>query len=235
MRISLCNVYSLLVLIMIFILIYSGSVLANRPLDTKEYTSRADPIKVKDPQISWVAYTSLTEEDEVDYYQLSVGKGEQIYASMSIPQLDRLINYDPVIALIGPQLDDHLSGFNKNDIYELLDIKTGEGVIVKRYEGSNLKKFFEPFTQTKYWEKQELRVGAPSKGIYYLAVFSLKDQIGKYVFSIGEKEKWGLKDMARFPKIWWEVRKFMEKTISTYVIVVFIGLIIVILVLKIIL
>ena len=41
----------------------------------------------------------------------------------------------------------------------------------------------------------------------------------KYVLSIGKKERWEIKDLVKIPGIWWNVRMFTERKISSYLLV----------------
>ena len=208
----------IVVTLIIITLLKSYSTEAHRPLNTEGPNTRINPIVIDDHKISWAAYNTLDGQNDVDYYQFEVEKGDNIYASIVIPVIERYKNFTPDFALIGPNLENDYAGLKKDEINAKLEIQSGEGVIVKRYQGQRTNVFFEPFTQTKYWEKQETTIKAPTKGKYYLAVFSNQNQEGKYVLSIGRREEWGFNDLIRMPKIWWDVRMFTENKKSTYVI-----------------
>ena len=62
--------------------------------------------------------------------------------------------------------------------------------------------FFEPFTQTNYWGRQEINLNLPSAGTYYLLVWQPDGKAGKYVLDTGRAEVFGPGDLFRFP-IWW--------------------------------
>ncbi|HLV08706.1 MAG TPA: hypothetical protein VKY40_00710 [Halanaerobiales bacterium] len=206
------------VFLIIFIISLSFDVAAHRPIEITGSATSDNPVVIKDHRISQVAYTKLSGKRDVDYYLLSsVKKGEKIYTQLLIPQIDRLKYFEPEIAIIGPKLNTETDGINKVVIKELLEIENQQGIIIKRNTKKG-KTFFEPFTQTAYWERQEIEITAPVGGNYQIAVFDIKDDAGKYVLTIGEEEKWGLKDLIRIPGIWWNVRMFAEKRISTYII-----------------
>ena len=105
---------------------------AHRPLDTSGPASRSQPIVVPDHKISWAAYSQLTYPGEVDYYRFTAKKGDRISGSMLIPKLDRLKNFSPAFALIGPQL--HPAPEDK-DYQQILDTKGDEDVLVAAYQG----------------------------------------------------------------------------------------------------
>lgn len=219
-------------LVMILILLFSPIALAHRPLYTSGPASREKPIRVEDHQISWAAYNILSREKEVDYYSFRVKGGEKIYAEMLIPKIEKLKDFYPLIVLIGPELDSN----NQNpEIIKLIDLKADEDFIVKEYDQSKKDEvFFEPFTQTRYWIRQKLNIEAPVDGQYFLAVLDPGGQTGKYVLSIGKKEKWGYKDILKMPSIWWNVRMFMERKFSTYIITTIISIGAILLLIKII-
>lgn len=203
--------------IFIFLLL-STEIYGHKPLDTSNPATRTEPIVIERHRISWAAYNSLQDERDVHYYKLfSVKKGERIYASIYIPRIERLKDFNPVLGLIGPGLERELAGIEEEILVELLEIHPGEGVILRKNEKKS-KIFFEPFTQTNYWEKQDLELTAPLHGDYYLVVFDPAGEGDKYLLSIGEEERWGLKDLGKFPAIWWKVRIFAEKKISTYIV-----------------
>ncbi|PXV62939.1 hypothetical protein C8C78_12715 [Halanaerobium congolense] len=66
MRIIL-NSFSVVIIILIFILIIKTTALAHIPLDTSDSATKAEPIFVEDHQISWAAYNQLDNADNVDY------------------------------------------------------------------------------------------------------------------------------------------------------------------------
>lgn len=183
-------------LVFLFLLLLSLNAFAHKPIDTSNPATRSDPIVIKDHQLSWVAYNKLERANDVDYYMLSsVKKGEKIYAEILIPKINRLKDFDPVIAVVGPGLKSDMDGL-KNEIIEdkeLLDIIKGEGVVIKRNDKKD-EIFFEPFTQTRYWKKQKLEVVAPIDSDYFITIFDVGDKADKYVLSIGKKEKWGIRD-----------------------------------------
>jgi len=215
-----CWIFLLLVLILLF----SGSnVQAHIPLDTDVEATREEPIVVEDHKISWAAYSQLDETETIEYYRFTAEAGEEIFAEMLVPVLDRLENFTPDFALIGPGLENYYDDLNREEVEARLDIREGEGVIVRGYHQEESAVFREHFTQTSYWRRQQDTITAPESGVYHLAVFSREGDTGKYVLAIGREEKWGARDIIRMPKIWWDVRIFMEQERSTYAITALLG------------
>ncbi len=207
-----------LVLFSIFFVLFSFYAHAHKPVDTTGPATRENPIEIKEHRVSWAAYNELKIPGEVHFYRLDgVKKGEKIYLSLLVPQLERLESFFPLIALLGPGLETDFNGLEEEFIPEILRPEVGEGLIVRQFKDGQESSFFEPFTQTRYWERQEMNLLAPATGTYYAAVFDFQGNTDKYVFAIGDEERWGLKDILGMPRIWWDVRMFMEKETSTYI------------------
>jgi hypothetical protein len=216
------NSFSAVLIILILILIIKSTALAHIPLDTSISATKAEPIFVKDHQISWAAYNQLDNAGDVDYYSFQAEQGEEIYFSMVIPEIEKYQNFRPDMALIGPGLENDYAGYNRNYINSFLKLDPEEKIIVVRDDQADPEIFFEPFTRTSYWRRQQFSTAVTAAGTYYLAVFSAEKAEGKYTLAIGRKEVWGLRDLIRMPKIWWDTRIFVEKDTSTYLILAFI-------------
>ena len=135
-----------------------------------------------------------------------------------IPVINRYQNFKPDIALIGPDIENDYADYDPNYIISSLKLEADEKIIIVRDDQDNPEIFFEPFTRTSYWRRQQFSITAPAAGTYYLAFFSATECQGKYTLAIGRKEVWGLKDLIRMPKIIWDTRIFVEKENSTYVV-----------------
>lgn len=214
--------YVVLIMTLALMIIFGISIttMAHKPVNVNYPATKESPILIEDHQISWAAYTELKREKEVDYFRFEAKENEEIYANLLIPKLERLKDFNPTIALIGPGLPKEYEIENIK-----LDIDKNEGIIVKRYTDQTLETYYEPFTQTKYYVKQTLTKKAPASGTYYLVVFNEKNEVGKYVFAIGHKEKWKTSEIIKLPKTWWATRIFMEKEKSTYAITVGVGIV----------
>ena len=153
-------------LIMVLIISFSLTANAHKPVNVNFPATKEAPILIKDHQISWAAYTELSKPNEVDYYKFTANENEEIYANMLIPKIERLKDYTPTIALIGPGLPKEYETKNVK-----LKVDNKEGVIIKRYTLNTTEVFFEPFTQTSYYVRQTLFKKAPQTGTYYFAVF----------------------------------------------------------------
>jgi hypothetical protein len=212
------HLFSTVFLILTLILSFKSNALAHVPLDTSGSASKKEPIFVEDHQISWAAYNQLEQAGDVDYYSFKAEQDEEIYFSMVIPLIERYQNFKPDLALIGPALENDYASYDPDYINSILKLESDENIIIVRDDNDNPDTFFEPFTRTSYWKRQEFSTAAPAAGTYYLAVFSGNENPGKYTLAIGRKEIWGLKDIIKLPKIVWDTRIFVEKKNSTYLV-----------------
>jgi PGF-CTERM protein len=157
--------------------------LAHQPFfEDKEFTFDS-PGHIRDPAISTAMYATLETPTNVDYYDFNGSKGESIFLSITIPQIAGQENFAPTIALMGPCLP---------------NVDLPNNVTKPQYSGAlilpppaNATPFFEPFSRTSYWTRQEQNVTLPANGRYFVAVWDDKGQIGRYVFVIGYKEVLG--------------------------------------------
>jgi hypothetical protein len=107
-----------------------------------------------------------------------------------------------------------------HDIVDLpFAIPSGMRAIVVDYNGPiPSSEFYEPFTQTSYWERQEIVINSlPSVGTYYLVVFdrNLVQDEGKYTLAVGEIEAFSLLDFFTIiPSAWLDTKFFFEDYVS---------------------
>src|SRR3712207_2391340 len=126
-------------------------------------------------KISWGIYEELTGSNDVHYYKFAANEGERLYAQILIPKLEKFSTFMPSIALVGSGLTagDVEGGYSVREYARDVDdlpfaISPGMRAIVVNYEGPiPSTEFYEPFTQTSYWERQEIVINSlPSVGTY---------------------------------------------------------------------
>jgi hypothetical protein len=154
--------------------------LAHQPFfEDKEFTAD-NPMYIKDPTISTAVYATLKTPNNVDYYTFNGSKGESVLLSITIPQIAGQENFTPTMALMGP-------GLPSIDLPKQVIKPQNSGALILP-PPVNATTFFEPFSRTSYWTRQEQNVTLPANGSYEVAVWDDKEQIGRYVFVIGYKE-----------------------------------------------
>jgi hypothetical protein len=176
--------------------------LAHRPIfvEPRSNTTRANAIKIGDPEISWAVYAQLSDAGEVNYYRFEGKRGLRVRIETLVPRLESLRDFGFDVALIG-------KGFAVARVPFALEMD--EGAIIASDSGHDeARGFDEPFTQTSYWKRQTLRAELPADGTYTIAVYDPRGRTGKYVLSIGEREEWGADDLVSMPSIVARVREF---------------------------
>jgi len=170
----------LLVITLIALIVPSA---AHQPFFEDKEFDIDNPGRILDPTISTAMYSTLGKVDDVDYYAFNASKNQSILLSITIPQIAGQDNFTPVMALIGPglppgNLPGNISSISKPD---------DAGFIILP-PPLNATAFFEPFSRTAYWTRQEEYVVAPENGSYLVAVWDEKGQVGRYVFVVGDRE-----------------------------------------------
>ena len=187
---------------------------AHRPVGTNENGITTIP----DATTSYAYYEALEEAGVVDVYEVSGEVGQFFHVGINIPQIEGLESYGVTLALLGPGLpaldsaalpivphdhpEDigmHLHEEDGSAWLGELALSDLQGIVVASEQSED---FFEPFTQTRYWGRQELQLDLPATGSYYLLIWHPRGMAGKYVMDTGRAEVFGLGDLFRFP-VWW--------------------------------
>lgn len=199
----------------------------HKPLEVVNSNNNLATAKeIPNHRISWAIYEELGGSNDIHYYKFAAEEGERMYAQISVPKLEKFSTFAPSIALVGSDLTagDLESGYSvreyAHDIGDLpFAIPPGMSAIVVDYNGPiPSSEFYEPFTQTSYWERQEIVINnLPSDGTYYLVVFdrSLLQDTGKYTLAVGEIEDFSLLDFFTIiPSAWLDTKFFFEDYVS---------------------
>ena len=182
--------------------------------------------EIPNHKISWGIYEELSGSNDVHYYKFAADQGDRLYSQLSIPKLEKFSTFVPSIALVG----NDVSAVNLEGRYSVQEyahdvgdlpfaIPPGMRAIVVDYNGPiPSSEFYEPFTQTSYWERQEIVINSlPSVGTYYLVVYdrSIVQEGGKYTLAVGEIEDFSPLDFFTIiPSAWLDTKFFFEDYLS---------------------
>lgn len=158
--------------------------LAHRPYFEETDIGPDEPWLIEDPTISTALYATLESTSDVDYYTFEGKRGQEALLELTIPKIEGQEEFAPTMALIGP-------GLPPDDLSEQVVRAEGAGVLVIPPPDGPAPTFFEPFSRTSYWERQEQRVILPADGRYVVAVWHPDGQLGRYVFVTGDRERPG--------------------------------------------
>jgi hypothetical protein len=218
-----------IVLVMLILLIGSSVQFASghKPLQVDGSNNDFENAKeIPNHRISWAIYQELSLDNPVHFYTFDAEEGDRLYAQISIPKLERLSDFSPSIALIGSEVtaNNLEEGYSvreyAHDIGDLpFSIPLEMSTIVVNYEDEiPSREFYEPFTQTSYWERQEIAFnGLPTDGMYYLVIFDRNhlQNTGKYTLAVGEIEDFSPIDFITIiPSAWLEIKLFFEDYLS---------------------
>ena len=219
-------------------------------------------LKIPNHTVSWAIYQGLEEQDNVKFRFYEFDNKEinsSFYAQISIPKIEKYLNFTPSLYLIGPVLKDNSNDTfgtfdnfvnvsqakinNKSSINLPFDMPQGYQILKQTdYNGTiPSPTFYEPFTQTSYWERQEMRIQLLDLGTYYVIVSddrnthksnSTNNSIneGKFSLAVGEKEDFSLQDyLILLPYSWIKLKLFFDDYLSVFAAVIGVVFLIIIL------
>ena len=171
------------VLLLAAVLVYIGAapVWAHRPYFEEQDIRSEAPWQVDDPTISTAIYATLESAQDVDYYTFQGRTGQNILLALTIPQIEGQDLFAPTMVLMGPDLPEV-------DLPRQVNHPQGSGALVFAPVPGPAPTFFEPFSRTSYWDRQEERVSLPADGRYTVAVWHPQGEVGRYVFVVGDRE-----------------------------------------------
>ena len=188
---------------------------AHRPVFTDDAATSPDTaVSLSEPDVSQVVYREITADSPQVWLGFDVPEDFELYVQIGVPVLDRLKDFRPAMAVVGP-------GLLKEDLPFAIPGSTGAKVLTTD-DVEQPRLFHEHFTDTKSWILRSETVPLSQAGRYYLVAFvperestndsheKTKQQTGKLWLSIGRKESFTLKDWQKFPT-WRElIREFHE-------------------------
>jgi hypothetical protein len=173
----------------VLLVLFSAAIAsAHQPFfEDRDFTAAA-PGSVKDPTVSTALYATLQSPEDVDYVTFEGKQGQSILIGITIPAIAGQEDFAPAVAIIGP-------GLPAAKLPAQVAVPQGEGgqtgaMVWAAPEGTP-PVFFEPFSRTSYWERQEDRVTLPADGRYTLAVWSDRGASGRYTLVVGDREVFG--------------------------------------------
>ena len=203
------NRFALIALLSFIVIFYFGPAEAHKPIPSDGTNlSVENALQISDHKISWVIYEEL-EAFQTKFYTFEAKEGDSFYASIVIPTLDRLESYRPSLALAG-------EGIEIQSIHNIDEDLPDGGIVVYDYNGPiPSEEFYEPFGQTTYWDRQEVRITIPSDGTYYILVNDVQGFKGKYSLAVGTIEDFsGIDFVTVLPAAWFETKLFFEDYLS---------------------
>ena len=189
----------------VFVVVVTPGTLAHQPTMSDGTAIGPDSaIELDDIQLSRVFYHEITADAPSLWLTFDVAEPPAPFASVGLPLLDRLENFRPAFAVLGPGLP----------AVELpLDVPEGlGGVWFETVEVREPEVFYEPFSRTSSWILREEYVDLPEAGRYFIVAFVPSGETGKLWLAPGDREEFTLGDILALTGGLGEVRGFHEAT-----------------------
>jgi len=170
-------------------------------------TSAESALVISDVGLSQVVYHEVKEPVRPLWIAFDAVAGQQLFFNPGVPAIDRLKDYRPTFALIGPGLPAATLPFS---------IPAGAGAEVYPTDDIGEPEYFhEPFSGTDSWIFFRKTVTMPQSGRYYLVGYVPSGRPGKFWIALGKREEFGLDDIASLPADIARVRAFHESSATT--------------------
>jgi hypothetical protein len=204
----------------VLIIFQSGAVSARQGVFVRDYVGYNSKLVVtlEQPEVARTFYGELKGLGRPALFSFKANKGFLFSTRIQIPCLEGLEDYRPALALFGPDLPkptgEQLEGLP-------FTIPAEEGMVISEevvkpsVPPPPLPEYNEPFTQSNFWEGQEILREIPQDGTYTLVVFSRIGQGGKYALQIGDKANAGLKEILGFPVLWSRIHLWFGDWVTT--------------------
>ena len=220
--------------------------LRNNDNDNSKFTSA---LIIPNHTISWAVYQQLDGKEGIDarFYKFNNSQiNSSFYAQIVVPKIEQFANFTPSLMLLEPKSykvgDNNISSVIKDNNLMLSNntnnplpfgIPTNYQIIINQDYNETLPSstFYEPFTQTSYWERQEINTNLNKLGTYYIVVFNNYDnditsgnnvsnykdkpELGKFSLAVGKIEDFSILDLfILIPYSWMNVKLFFNDYLS---------------------
>lgn len=206
-------------MVMVILLIFTNTTVAHQAIFIKNPIDTIDEsFKLTNIEESQAIYSQLKKDNDVNIFRFSGKAGQQFYTQLMVPNIDGNRELLLNLVITGP-----FTEANYLEQYTPVFGRSLRGYVIA--PGNNRKRFFEPFTQTSYLKKQQFSIELPADGTYYILVYSPVGQRGKYVIAVGEKEKFGVRDLLQYPTTWFRVNYWFNP-LRPFTILLLVGLVV---------
>lgn len=183
----------------------STSALGHQPIVSDgSANSAATAISLGDINVSRVVYHEVTGAAPRLWLTFESKVDQQLYVQLGLPQIERLADYRPSVAILGP-------GLPAIDLPFETPAGMG-GLLLSSTDVTEPKAFDEPFSGTSSWILFEQDVALPQAGTYFIVAFDPAGQPGKLWVATGREERFELDEVAALPDVLQQVRAFHESS-----------------------
>lgn len=208
--------------------------------DNNKFTSA---LTIPNHTISWAVYQNLDGKNDIEarFYKFNNSQiNSSFYAQIVVPKIDQFVNFTPSIVLLEPKphvdkgnniinSDYNTNSNNNNNNPFPFGIPTNYQIMINQDYNDTLPSstFYEPFTQTSYWERQEIIANLIKLGTYYIVVYNENNSgnnvhtqkspvdFGKFSLAVGKVEDFSILDfLVLIPYSWINVKLFFNDYLS---------------------
>jgi hypothetical protein len=155
---------------------------AHRPTFGEGFDALESAFVVTDNDVSIVLYQELSCDAPEVWMTFDAAAGTDLFVQLGVPQIVRLEDHRPAIAVLAPGLPAAPS----------LPFAVPDGLGAVVFEASEVAAattFYEPFTQTYSWVWVEETLALPSDGTGYIVAFDPEGWTGKLWVAVGTVEE----------------------------------------------
>ena len=188
----------------VLFLLVSQSAWAHKPFFSDgQYQSPETAWAIDDIGISIVMYHEVTCDSQALWMKFENEPGDLLYHQIGIPQLDRMQDYRPVVAVVAP-------GLPVIDVP--FDLPAGMGAkILNTSWVDEPEEFLEPFTSTRSWILNDYLLELPEGGGGYVVAWHPEGMTGKLWVAVGTIEDFTSEDIARVTSLGRRLEDFHEQ------------------------
>jgi len=219
----------LLTFVVLASLFVPGSSSAHLPVYTSGGPTPDTAFRIPDANVSYgITGEFKSSSERIQFYSFSVEAGHVLNVELDVPAIPDLVEFAPVILLMGPSLPAP-DGFTTSLLVEFnLSLDSGTGATSYLYNGTQNVNAFEPFTQVNLRTRQSIEVVLPSQAVYYLAVAvphgwtqDATSGFGKYVLAPGTVEKFTVLGYMAIPLTWIKWHSFWGYSLPLFMLPTF--------------
>ena len=175
------------------LILLESAAFAHKPSYTEgAHGTSGDAFPVANPDVSIVLYHRVTCEAQQLWMAFPIRPPYNLYLQLGVPEIERLVDYRPSVALLAPGLPEPPEGLP-------FDVPEGYGaIVVDTSDVTTPGTFYEPFTQTSSWVLHEATYTLTEEATGYVVAWHPERETGKLWVATGTVEQFGPEDAANF-------------------------------------
>jgi hypothetical protein len=170
--------------------------------DDRSHVNAESAIAIADVSVSEVAYHEADPFSPRIWFTFHAAAGQTLHLEIGVPKIERLKDFRPAYAVLGP-------GLPAVDLPFAIPEGYG-GWVFKTDQIATPESFHEEFTGTDSWVFPVQDLTLPEAGQYYVVAYAPEADTGKLWVAIGTAESFTPDDILTLPGVIFEVRQFHE-------------------------